>query len=62
MDGTAQAACVAEPHSRLHRLTAEFQVLGLSNKAARQAARKRFGWRNHRRLALKEIGGDWADW
>jgi hypothetical protein len=49
-----------EREFHLDRLIANFQVLGLSNKAARRVARQRFGSRNHWRLALREIGGDWA--
>lgn len=49
-----------EREFHLDRLTANFQVLGLSHKAARRAARGRFGSRDHLRLALREIGGDWA--
>ena len=37
---------------------ADFRGLGLSPRAAKKAARRRFGSRRHRRVALAEIGAD----
>jgi hypothetical protein len=49
-----------EREFHLDRLTADLLEVGLSQKAARRAARRRFGSPYQRRLALREIGGDWA--
>jgi hypothetical protein len=38
----------------------EFRSLGMSPKSAKQEARLRFGGRQHTRVALRELGGDWV--
>jgi hypothetical protein len=47
-----------ERRFHLDRAAADFRGLGLSPRAAKKAARHRFGGRCHRRIALAEIGGD----
>jgi hypothetical protein len=49
-----------EHRFHLDRAAADFESLGLSSRVARRAARERFGTRHNLRLALREIGGDWA--
>jgi len=47
-----------ERQFHLDRAAADFRTLGLSPRAAKKAARRRFGSRRHRRIALAEIGAD----
>jgi hypothetical protein len=47
-----------ERQFHLDRAAADFRSLGLSHRAAKKAARRRFGHRRNRRIALTEIGGD----
>jgi hypothetical protein len=47
-----------ERRFHLDRAAADFRGLGLSPRAARKAARHRFGSGRHRRVALAEIGAD----
>jgi hypothetical protein len=47
-----------ERQFHLDRATADLRALGLSPRAAKKAARDRFGGRRNRRIALAEIGGD----
>jgi hypothetical protein len=49
-----------EHQFHLDRASAEFRALGLSSRAANRAARDRFGSRQNLKLALRELGGDWA--
>jgi len=42
------------------RATADLRALGLSARAAKRRAHGRLGSRQHRILALRELGGDWA--
>jgi len=49
-----------EHQFHLDRATADFRALGLSSSAANRAARGRFGSRENLKLALGELGGDWA--
>jgi hypothetical protein len=52
-------ARVREEHQfHLDRAKADLRALGLSSRAAKKAARSRFGGRRNRRVALAEIGGD----
>jgi hypothetical protein len=47
-----------ERQFHLDRAAADFRSLGLSARAAKKAARNRFGSRRNLRIALAEIGGD----
>ncbi len=47
-----------ERQFHLDRAAADFRSLGLSARAARKAARRRFGSRCHHRIAMAEIGAD----
>jgi len=49
-----------EHQFHLDRAAEEFRALGLSSRAANQAARGRLGSRKNLKLALRELGGDWA--
>ncbi len=49
-----------ESQFHLDRATADLRALGLSARAAKRAARGRLGSREYRKLALRELGGDWA--
>src|SRR5580658_4506601 len=44
----------------LYRATEDLRTLGLSARAAKRAARGRLGSGQHRKLALRELGGNWA--
>src|SRR5258706_14432057 len=49
-----------EHQFHLERAAAELRALGLSSCAANRGARDRFGSRQNSKLALRELGGDWA--
>src|SRR5258706_2746665 len=49
-----------ERQFHLDRAATEFRALGLASRAANRAARDRFGSRQNLKLALRELGGDWA--
>lgn len=49
-----------EHQFHLYLATEDLRALGLSARAAGRAARGRLGSRHYRKLALRELGGDWA--
>lgn len=54
-------ARVRDEHQfHLYQAISDMQASGLSARAAKRAARVRFGSRQHRNLAIHELGGDWA--